>query len=175
MGLSLPTHRTPTVNDPTRSASQRTVTSTIGYHGVNRLTNVATTYGQSDTSSYRGVNAHTTIVRNVPLSNGGDNTVHTTSVGGHYGMLSRHHTVRQHHTSRDTQSTDSDSEDSQVKKRVKISTVEYQGKDFHVTGKENVLSILRDTHSVRTMMETGQLEKLMQYEGNFVKYGKRVY
>jgi len=140
MGLSLPTQRTPTVNDPTNSASQRTIMSTIGTHGVNRMTNVSTTYGQS-----------------------GDKAVHTTGAGGHYGMVSRPHTVCQHHTSRDTQSTDSDSEDSQVKKRVKISTVEYQGK-------ENVLSILRDTHSVRTMMETGQLEKLMQHEGNFVNH-----
>ena len=111
------------------------------------MTNVATTYGQS-----------------------GDKAVHTTSAGGHYGMVSRPHTIRQHHTSRDTQSTDSDSEDSQVRKRVKISTIEYQGKDFHVTGKENVLSILRDTHSIRTMMEVGQLEKLMQHEGNFVNH-----
>jgi hypothetical protein len=37
MGLSLPTQRTPTVNDPTKSASQRTVMSTIGTHGVNRI------------------------------------------------------------------------------------------------------------------------------------------
>ena len=108
-----------------------------------RMANVGSAYGQSD---------------------------RITSVGGHYGGVSRPHTVCQHPTSRDTQSTDSDSEDSQVRKRVKISTIEYQGKDFHVTGKENVLSILRDTHSVRTMMEVGQLEKLMQHEGNFVNH-----
>jgi hypothetical protein len=152
MGLSLPTQRAPTANDPTKSASKNSVISTIGNHGVNRMTNVGTAYGQSD------------------------KTVHTTSVGGHYGIVSRPH------TSRDTQSTDSDSEDSQVKKRVKISTVEYQGKDFHLTGKENVISILRDTHSVRTMMEIGQLMEIGQCNMKEIlsttihrRYGKQVY
>ena len=35
-------------------------------------------------------------------------------------------------------------------------------------GKESVIKILRETQSVRALMETGQLEKLVQHEGNFV-------
>jgi hypothetical protein len=75
------------------------------------------------------------------------------------------HNVCQQSGSRDTQSSDCNSDDLQVKIKVKIETVEYHGKAFYVTGKKNVLSTLRETHSVRTMMEKGQLKKIMQQDG----------
>ena len=73
-------------------------------------------------------------------------------------------------TTRTTQESpsDSDSDDLQVRKQVKVSTVEWAGKKFSVTGKESSLRILRDTQSVRTMMCDTQLEELVKHVGNFV-------
>ena len=66
------------------------------------------------------------------------------------------------------QATDYDSDDSDVNAMVKIAQVHYEGKQYPVLGKESVMKILRDTQSVRALMETGQLEKLVRHEGNFV-------
>jgi len=61
-----------------------------------------------------------------------------------------------------------DSDDSQVKKKTKVASLEWQGKVFYVTGKESALNILRDTFSVRTLMEDGQLQNLVNHVGDFV-------
>jgi hypothetical protein len=63
---------------------------------------------------------------------------------------------------------DYDSDDSQVKKKTKVAAVEWQGKTFYVTGKESALTTLRDTFSVRTLMEDGQLQLLVHHVGDFV-------
>lgn len=63
---------------------------------------------------------------------------------------------------------DYDSDDSQLKKRVKIASVEYFGKSYAVTGKENVISILRETQSIRTLMGKIQVALLTQYDGDYV-------
>jgi hypothetical protein len=64
--------------------------------------------------------------------------------------------------------TDYDSDDSQVKKKIKVATLDWQGQTFYVTGKESALHVLRDTYSVRTLMEDGQLQLLVQHVGDFV-------
>jgi hypothetical protein len=64
--------------------------------------------------------------------------------------------------------TDYDSDDSQVKKKIKVATLEWQGQTFYVTDKESALNILRETYSVRTLMEDGQLQLLVQHVGDFV-------
>ena len=46
--------------------------------------------------------------------------------------------------------------------------MEWQGKTFYVTGKESALTTLRDTFSVRTLMEDGQLQLLVHHVGDFV-------
>ena len=51
---------------------------------------------------------------------------------------------------------------------VKVAQVQYEGKQYAVLGKENVIKLLRETQSVRALMEIGQLEKLVRHEGNFV-------
>ena len=66
------------------------------------------------------------------------------------------------------QATGYDSDDSDVKAMIKIAQVPYEGKNYPVLGKESVIKILRETQSVRALMETGQLEKLVHHEGNFV-------
>ena len=66
------------------------------------------------------------------------------------------------------QATGYDSDDSDVKAMVKIVQVQYEGKQYPVLGKGSVIKILCDTQSVRALMETGQLEKLVRHEGNFV-------
>jgi hypothetical protein len=63
---------------------------------------------------------------------------------------------------------DYDSDDSQVKKKTKVAAVEWQGKTFYVTGMESALTTLRDTFSVQTLMEDGQLQLLLHHVGNFV-------
>jgi len=63
---------------------------------------------------------------------------------------------------------DYDSDDSQVKKKTKVAAVEWQGKTFYITGKESALTTLRDTFSVRTLMEDGQLQLLVHHVGDFV-------
>ena len=63
---------------------------------------------------------------------------------------------------------DYDSDDSEQRKMVKMAKVTYLNKVYPVLGKESVIKILRDTHSVRTLMENNQLERLVQHEGNFV-------
>jgi hypothetical protein len=63
---------------------------------------------------------------------------------------------------------DYDSDDSQVKKKTRVATLEWQGKVFYVTGKESAINILRDTFSVRTLMEPGQLQLLINHVGDFV-------
>jgi hypothetical protein len=60
-----------------------------------------------------------------------------------------------------------DSDDSQVRKKIKVASMEWQGQTFYITGKESVLIILRDTHSVRTLMEVGQLQLLINHVGDF--------
>ena len=51
-----------------------------------------------------------------------------------------------------------DSDDSQVKKKIKVASMDWQGQTYYITGKESVIVILRDTSSVRTLMEDGQLQ-----------------
>jgi len=63
---------------------------------------------------------------------------------------------------------DYDSDDSQVKKKTKVSALEWQGQTFYITGKESALHILRDTFSVRSFMEDGQLQLLVRHVGDFV-------
>ena len=59
---------------------------------------------------------------------------------------------------------------------VKVVKLRYEGEDFEVLGKESVIKILRETQSVRTLMEDGQLELLMRHDGNFVNnYTKEVF
>lgn len=60
-----------------------------------------------------------------------------------------------------------DSDDSQVKKRIKVASMDWQGQTFYITGKESVITILRDTYSVRTLMEDGQLQLLVNHVGDF--------
>jgi hypothetical protein len=64
--------------------------------------------------------------------------------------------------------TEYDSDDSQVKKKTKVAALEWQGKTFYVTSKESAINILRDTYSVRSLMEEGQLQLLVNYVGDFV-------
>jgi hypothetical protein len=72
--------------------------------------------------------------------------------------------------------SDSDSDDSQVRRQVKVSTVQWAGKKFSVTGKESSFRILRDTQSVRTLMCDNQLEDLVKHVGNFVhNYTSKVF
>jgi len=66
------------------------------------------------------------------------------------------------------QSIEYDSDDSQVKKKTKVASLEWQGKVFYVAGKESAINILRDTFSVRTLMEDGQLQHLVNHVGDFV-------
>jgi len=63
---------------------------------------------------------------------------------------------------------DYDSDDSQVKKKTKVAALEYNGQTFYVTGKESALHILRETYSVRSLMEDGQLQLLVHHVGDFV-------
>ena len=63
---------------------------------------------------------------------------------------------------------DYDSDDSQVKKKTKVSALEWQGQTFYITGKESAFHILRDTFSVRSLMEDGQLQLLVHHVGDFV-------
>ena len=59
---------------------------------------------------------------------------------------------------------------------VRVATLWYEDKDYRVLGKESVIKILRETQSVRTLMEDGQLELLVRHEGNFVNnYTKEVF
>jgi hypothetical protein len=67
-----------------------------------------------------------------------------------------------------SQRVDYDSDDSQVKKKTKVAALEWHGKTFYVTGKESAINILRDTFSVRTLMEEGQLQHLVNHVGDFV-------
>ena len=60
-----------------------------------------------------------------------------------------------------------DSDDSQVKKKIKVASMDWQGQTYYVTGKESVIAILRDTSSVRTLMEDGQLQLLVNHVGDF--------
>ena len=64
--------------------------------------------------------------------------------------------------------TDYYSDDCKQRRKVKIATVQYRGQQFSVLGKENVIKLLRDTQSVRTLMEDNQLERLVQHDGNIV-------
>ena len=41
-----------------------------------------------------------------------------------------------------------DSDDSQVKKKIKVASIDWQGQTYYITGKESVIVILRDTSSV---------------------------
>jgi DNA polymerase III delta subunit len=45
--------------------------------------------------------------------------------------------------------------------------MEGQGQTFYITGKESVINVLRDTYSVRTLMEDGQLQLLIKHVGDF--------
>ena len=60
-----------------------------------------------------------------------------------------------------------DSDDSQVKKRIKVASMDWQGQTFYITGKESVITIMRDTYSVRTLMEDDQLQILVNHVGDF--------
>jgi len=62
---------------------------------------------------------------------------------------------------------DYNSDDSQVKKRIKVAYMDWQGQTFYITAKESVITILRDTYSVRTHMEDGQLQLLVNHVGDF--------
>ena len=66
------------------------------------------------------------------------------------------------------QPVDYDSNDSQVKKKTKVAALDYNRQTFYVTGKESALHILRDTYSVRSLMEDGQLQLLVHHVGDFV-------
>ena len=61
--------------------------------------------------------------------------------------------------------TDYESDDSEERKMMKVVKLRYEGEDFEVLGKESVIKILRETQSVRTLMEDGQLELLVRHEG----------
>ena len=68
------------------------------------------------------------------------------------------------------------SDDSEEQKMVKVVKLRYGGDDFEVLGKESVIKILRETQSVRTLMEDGQLELLVRHDGNYVNnYTKEVF
>ncbi len=72
--------------------------------------------------------------------------------------------------------TSYESDDSEEQKMVKVVKLRYGGEDFEVLGKENVIKILRETQSVRTLMEDGQLELLVRLDGNYVNnYTKEVF
>jgi hypothetical protein len=60
-----------------------------------------------------------------------------------------------------------DSDDFQVKKKIKVASMDWQGQTYYITGKESVIVILRDTSSVRTLMEDGQLQLLVNHVGDF--------
>ena len=59
-----------------------------------------------------------------------------------------------------------DSDDSQVKKKIKVASMDWQGQTYYITGKESVIVILRDISSVRTLMEDGQLQLLINHVGD---------
>ena len=46
--------------------------------------------------------------------------------------------------------------------------MEWQGRTFYVTVKENAIATLRDAYSVWSLMEDGQLQQLVNHVGNFV-------
>jgi hypothetical protein len=45
--------------------------------------------------------------------------------------------------------------------------MDWQGQTFYITAKESVITILRDTYSVRTHMEDDQLQLLVNHVGDF--------
>ena len=65
-----------------------------------------------------------------------------------------------------SQAVEYDSDDSQVKKRKKVASVEWHGQTFYIIGKESVINKLRDTYSVRTLMEDGQLQLLVNHDND---------
>ena len=66
------------------------------------------------------------------------------------------------------QPTDYDSDKSQVQKKTKVAALEWQGQTFYVTGKESALHILRESYSVRSLMEDGKFQLLVHHVGDFV-------
>ena len=69
-----------------------------------------------------------------------------------------------------------DSDDSEARKMVRVNKLQYDGKEYQALGKESVVKLLRDTQSVRTLMEDGQLELLVRHDGNYVNnYTKDVF
>jgi hypothetical protein len=75
-----------------------------------------------------------------------------------------------------SQTVEYDSDDSQVKKKIKVASLEWQGQTFYIIGKESVINILRDTYSVRSLMEEGQQPILVNHVGDFVNnYTSDVY
>lgn len=61
-----------------------------------------------------------------------------------------------------SQAVEYDLDDSQVK------TLEWQGRTFYVTAKQNAIATLRNTYSVWSLMEEGQLQQLENHVGDFV-------
>ena len=59
-----------------------------------------------------------------------------------------------------------------VKKRKKVASMERHGQTFYIIGKESVINKLRDTYSVRTLMEDGQLQLLVNHDIDpYTEYG----
>jgi DNA mismatch repair ATPase MutL len=119
---------------------------------------------QSDSTQQRShqssVPSHS--LQHRPSANASSTSQSTGAANGQHRTAPRDTT----HTAQPT--TDYDSDDSQVKKKIKVASLDWQGQTFYVTGKESALNILRETYSVRTLMEEGQIQLLVQHVGDYV-------
>jgi hypothetical protein len=136
LDISFPTHRTPTFIDPILLARRSSSTTVLRnpIRPTHSSANASSTTGHSFASVLGGTNVHLGLVphqsidMNVSSSSDrivltGLNTSNDSHFSGNQTPLLRESNARQQDTNRDTQSTDSDSDDAQVKKKVKISTV----------------------------------------------------
>ena len=55
--------------------------------------------------------------------------------------------------------------DTEQRRQVRIATVQYEDAEYRVLGKKSVIKILRETQYVRTLLEDGQLERLVRHTG----------
>ena len=117
---------------------------------------------QSDSAQHRSIQS--TVLPSSVQQRPSANASSSRSAAAGHGSLR----AAPHDPSFAAQPADYDSDDSQVKKKTKVAALEYNGQTFYVTGKESALHILRDTYSVRSLMEDGQLQLLVHHVGDLL-------
>jgi hypothetical protein len=125
---------------------------------------------QSDSSQQRSsqTSGQPSSLQQRPSANASSTSRSTGAATGHQRTAPRDTTNAAQPSGSSYPPTDYDSDDSQVKKKIKVATLDWQGQTFYVTGKESALNILRETYSVRALMEDGQLQLLVQHVGDYV-------